>query len=124
MVKLGSIAQKQGNYTQGEKYLSEGLKIARQTGRPRIISVALYEYGNLFLSLNQVEKAEEKFRETLKMIPEGDQELTALAQYGLARVAAARGNKDQARQLGTASVSALDQMGHRKTLEIRFWLDT
>jgi tetratricopeptide (TPR) repeat protein/transcriptional regulator with XRE-family HTH domain len=123
LINLGSIARKQGNYSQADKYLPEGLELARQIGRPRITSVALFEYGNLFLSLNQMEKAEEKFRETLKLTPEGDQELTALAQYGLARVAAGRGNKDQAKKLGTASVLALNEMGHRKAQEIRFWLD-
>jgi len=57
------------------------------------------------------------------MTPEGDQELSVLAQYGLARVAAARGNKDQARQLGTASLLVLNEIGHRKAQEIRHWLD-
>ena len=124
LINLGSIAQKQGNFTHAEKYLPEGLGLARQIGTPRITSNALYEYGNLFLVLNQMEEAEEKFREALDTIPEGDQELIALTQYGLARVAAARGNTYQARKLGTASLVSLNNMGHRKAKEIKFWLDS
>ncbi|MBV9711605.1 MAG: hypothetical protein JO011_11940, partial [Ktedonobacteraceae bacterium] len=52
----------------------------------------------------------------------GDQELFALAQYGLARVAAYRGNTEEARRLGEGSVTVLEAMGHRNAQEIRRWL--
>ena len=68
---------------------------------------ALYEYGNLYLDKQQPEAAELSFREMLTIIPEGDQDLIALAQYGLARSAAAQGNIQEARRLGEASLTAL-----------------
>ena len=124
LINLGSIAQKQGNYTHAKRYLPEGLDLARQIGRPRITSNALYEYGNLLLVLNQMREAEDKFREALDMIPEGDRELMALTQYGLARVAAAEGKTYRARELGTTSLIALNGIGHRKAKEIKSWLDS
>ncbi len=123
LINLGSIAQKQGKYAQAEVYLQEGLTLARQIGRPRITFNALYEYGNLNLSLQQIEAAEEVFREMLTIVPMGDQELLALAHYGLARTAAAQGNLQTAQQYGEASVMALEAMGHRNAKEVRGWLD-
>jgi tetratricopeptide (TPR) repeat protein/transcriptional regulator with XRE-family HTH domain len=123
LINLGSIAQKQGDYAQAEVYLREGLTIARQVGRPRITINALYEYGNLYLNRQQIEATEAIFREMLTAIPAGDQELLALAHYGLARTAAARGNMQEAQHFGEASATALEAIGHRNAKEVRDWLD-
>jgi tetratricopeptide (TPR) repeat protein/transcriptional regulator with XRE-family HTH domain len=124
LINVGLTARKQGHYTQAKEFLQESLTLARQAGRPYIISNALYEYGNLCLYLQQVEAAAESFREMFATIPEGGQDLFALAQYGLARVAAAQGNLQEARKLGEASVTALETMGHRHAQEARGWLDS
>ena len=89
LISMGKLAQKQGNYTQAGIYLLESLKLAQQISRPRMICVCLYEHGNLYLQ-QAIEAAEIAFNEMLTSIPEGDQELFALAQYGLARVALLR----------------------------------
>ncbi len=123
LINLGSIAQKQWNYKQAETYLQEGLTIARHIGRPRITFNALYEYGNLYLNQQQIEATEQIFREMLTTIPVGDQELLALAHYGLARTAAAKGNKQEAQMFGEASVTALEAIGHRNAKEVRDWLN-
>jgi tetratricopeptide (TPR) repeat protein/transcriptional regulator with XRE-family HTH domain len=124
LINIGLTARKRGHYTQAKEFLQESLTLARQTGRPYIISNALYEYGNLCLYLQQVEAAAESFREMFPTIPEGGQDLLALAQYGLARVAAAQGNVQEARKLGIASLTALETMGHRYAQEARGWLDS
>ncbi len=121
---LGLMAQKQGNFTQAEEYFQECLILARQIGRLQIICNALYEYGNLYLNQQQLETAEAIFREMLNILPEGGQDLLALAQYGLARAIAAHGNINEARELGVASVTALEAMGHYKAGEVRGWLDS
>jgi hypothetical protein len=59
----------------------------------------------------------------LIIISEGDQDLLALAQYGLARVAAASGHIDEAQRLGEASVTVLETIGHRQAKEVRDWLN-
>jgi tetratricopeptide (TPR) repeat protein len=104
--------------------LQEGLTLARQLGIPQITADTLYEYGNLYLDKLQQEAAELAFREMLVSVPEGGQELVARAQYGLARVAAAQGNIDEARRLGEASLMTLDVIGNYIASEERRWLNS
>jgi tetratricopeptide (TPR) repeat protein/DNA-binding XRE family transcriptional regulator len=124
LINMGLTLRKQGNYRQAKDYLRESLALARQLGRPDMISHALYESGNLCLNQQQVKKAEASFREMLTTVSEGDQDLLALANYGLARTAAAKGNLFEARKLGEMSVMTLERMGHRRAEEVRNWLDT
>lgn len=124
LVNLGLMIRKQGNHAQAEAYFQESLGLARQLGVPQIISTILYEYGNLYLDQQQVKIAEANFLEVLTTISEGDQDLMALAQYGLARSALAQGNTDDAWKFGEMSVAALEGMGHRDAKEVRGWLDS
>jgi tetratricopeptide (TPR) repeat protein len=113
---------KQGNNRLADEYFQEGLSTARQLGRPQITANVLYEYGNFYLDQQQVEAAEAIFQEILTTIREGDQDLIALAQYGLARVNASKGNIQEARKLGEASVTSLETLGHRNAEQVRDWL--
>ncbi len=124
LANLGLVTRKQENYIQAELYLHEGLALARQIGIPQITANTLYEYGCLYLDKEQPDAAELAFREMLTIIPEGSQDLMALAEYGLARTFAVQGNDLEARKLGEASVSALRMMGHRKADEVKDWLDS
>ncbi len=124
LINLGMTTRKQRDYAQAEVYLHESLALAQYIGNPQIISTALNEFGNLYLDQQQIEKAEASFREMLSTIPEGDQQLLALAQYGLARTAAAQGNIQDARRLGEASIKALETIGHRNAREVRGWLNS
>ena len=124
LVNLGLMIRKQGNHVQAEAYFQESLALARQLGVPQIISTVLYEYGNLYLDRQQLKTAEASFLEVLATISEGDQDLMALAQYGLARSALAQGNTNDAWKFGEMSVTALEGMGHRDAKEVRGWLDS
>jgi len=124
LINLGLMMRKLGNFAEAEVYLQESLSLARQAGRPRITSAALYAYGKLYLDQQQVEAAEMTFREMLTIIREGDQDLHALARYGLASVAGARGDIQAALKLGEDSLSALELIGHRSAKEVREWLDS
>src|SRR5260221_10988602 len=124
LTNLGSMTRKQGNYARAEVYLQESLVLAWQIGWPRMISIVLYEYGFLYLNRQQIEAAEASFREMLTVLPAGDQDLIVLAQYGLAPVSAAQGKIQEARQLGEASVKALEAIGPRHAKEVRHWLDS
>ncbi|MBV9690455.1 MAG: tetratricopeptide repeat protein [Ktedonobacteraceae bacterium] len=124
LINLGLTARKQGNYVQAELYLQESLTLARQIGRPQITSNVLNEYGNLYLCQQKMEAAETSFHEMVNAIPEGSRELMALAQYGLARVAAAQGKFQDARKLGEKSVTTLEKIGHRKAQEVRHWMNS
>ncbi len=121
---LGLTSWKQGNNILAEEYFQEGLSIARQIGRPQITANVLNEYGNFYLHQQRIETAEAIFHEILTTIREGDQDLIALAQYGLARVNAFKGNIQEARKLGEASVASLETLGHRNAEQVRYWLSS
>jgi tetratricopeptide (TPR) repeat protein/DNA-binding XRE family transcriptional regulator len=124
LINLGAITRNLGHFSQAEQHLQEGLALAQEIRRPRITSNALYEYGNLYLNSLQIDRAETIFREMQITLPEGDQELFALKEYGLAQVNAARGNFREARRYGEVSIAALKSIGHRKVLEIDKWMDS
>lgn len=124
LLNLGETAVAQANYTQAALYLQETLKLAQQLHRPQLKARALYEQGNLHLKQQEIKEAEADFRAMLDIIPEGDIELQALAQYSFARLSAAQGDMQKARQLGEESVTAFDTMGHREAKQVRQWLDS
>ncbi len=124
LTNMGKLAVKQDNYGKAGRYLLESLELAQQIGRPRIICVCLYEHGNLYLKQELLDAAEAAFSEMLTDIPTGDRELLAYAQYGLARVAVARGNVQEGRKLGEQSVKALEAIGHRGAREVKNWLSS
>ncbi len=124
LTNMGKLAVKQDNYSRAGTYLLESLDLAQQIGRPRIICVCLYEYGNLYLKQELLDAAEAAFSGMLTDIPEGDRELLALAQYGLARVTIARGNLQEGHRLGELSARALEAIGHRGAREVKNWLSS
>jgi len=124
LVNLGLMIRKQGDYAQAAVCFQESLVLARQLGVPQITSTVLYEYGNLYLDRQQTKIAEANFLEILSTVSEGDQDLQALAQYGLARSAYAYGNTNEALKLGDMSITTLEGMGHRHAKEVRAWLNS
>jgi tetratricopeptide (TPR) repeat protein/transcriptional regulator with XRE-family HTH domain len=124
LVNLGLTARKQGNYAKAEAYLQESLTLTRQIGISQITANGLYEYGNLQLDQQHFEAASATFQDMLDTIPDGNQYLVALAQYGLARATAAQGNIQEAQKLGEISVATLEATRNRKANEVREWLDS
>jgi hypothetical protein len=61
-------------------------------------------------------------RRYLSISARGNQEMVALARYGLARVAAARGDAAAALQLGKESLALFEAMDNRQTEEVKSWL--
>ena len=122
LINIETMARKQGNYAQAELYIEESLQSARQTRRPVVVCAALYEAGGIYLGQNKLDAAEQAFQELLITVPEGGQDLIALANYGRARVLAMRGCMPEARQLGEESYNILKAMGHRDAPEVQQWL--
>ncbi len=120
----GLLARKQKKYLQAEIYLQESLELACTIGRTQIISEALYQYGDLYLDLQKITEAEKCFSEMLTIAPEGSLDQIALAQYGLARIAGNKGNKEKGRQIGLISITTLETMKHHLASEAREWLNT
>lgn len=121
---LGLTSRKQKNFSLSEHYSQESLVLAQQIGIPQITCYILNECGNLYLDQHLPDQAEKNFKEMLANAPEGGQDLIALAQYGLARVASSKGDMETARQLGAVSAATLESMGHRDTSEVKSWLQT
>ncbi len=121
---LSMQAIKNRNYSQAEVYLREGLLLARQLGIPVLVCNTLYNQAEYHLSLQQPQATATVLREMLALIPEGYQELTANAQYGLARIAAMQNNLYEAKQLGQTSLAIFEQIGHYRSNEIRYWIQT
>lgn len=124
ILNLGMTTRKQSKYKQAEIYLQEGLVLAKQIGIAQITAHALYEYGNLYLNQQKIAEAEAMFNEVLITISNRSEDFIALAQYGLARVAAYRNNLEVARELGEKSATKLENMGHRNMQEVKDWLET
>lgn len=119
---LALVTRNQGKYTQAEAYFRESLMLARQISIPQMIAHTLYEYGILFLDSMKIDMAEASFHEILSIISDDNQDLVALAQFGLARVAASRGDMQEAHRLGNASLTILKTIGHRKSDDVKQWL--
>ncbi len=124
MASLGSFASEQGNYAQAKAYLQEALVLARQIANHWNLTAVLHEWGELHLKQQQLDVAETAFRETRDIASEGNVEYIAIADYSLARIAAAQGDTSQARRQGQESLALLESLGHRKASEVRTWLDT
>ncbi len=122
LINIETMARKQGNYAEAEKYIQESVQSARQTNRPVVVCAALYEAGRIYLGQDKLDAAEQAFQELLATVPEGGHDLTALADYGRARVLAMRGYIQEAYVLGEESYNILKAMGHRDAPEVQQWL--
>jgi tetratricopeptide (TPR) repeat protein/transcriptional regulator with XRE-family HTH domain len=124
LANLGSIAVQRGLLQQAEKYLGEALEIARRVGHHWVTASTLLEVGDLRLRQQRQDEAEQAFLEVLRTLPEGSQELHALALYGLARVAEARGDAHEGRRLAEDSLARLESIGNAAAAGVRDWLST
>ena len=121
---LGDLAILQGQYEQAATYLQEALQIARQVGDTWLLSAILLECGDLSLKERQLDDAFAAFEEARTIATKGNQEAVASSLYGLARVAAARGETVAAQRQGQESLSLLEAMGHRMKDAVKTWLQT
>src|SRR5579871_1152500 len=121
---LGTLAFRQKRYEQATHHIKEALQIARQVGDIWLLGAVLVEWGELALEEHRLDDAAAAFDEALGIAAKGSQEMVALARYGLARVAAERGDTTTAREQGKASLDLFESMGNRQTEEVKSWLQT
>src|SRR5262249_12092857 len=124
LLNLGMTARKQGHYNEAKRYLEESLALANQINQAYIICAILCELGDISLSEGSIELAEHYFKKMLEQIPSGDQDLLAFAYYGLARVCASQGDRENARVYGDKSVALFETMGHPQATEVRDWMQS
>ncbi len=121
---LGDMAILQSRNEQAASYLQEALQIARQVGDTWLLGAILLECGDLALKQRQLDDAFAAFEEARTISSKGNQEVVASALYGLARVAAARGETATAQRQGQESLSLFEAMGHRLKDPVKTWLQT
>jgi tetratricopeptide (TPR) repeat protein/transcriptional regulator with XRE-family HTH domain len=124
LATLGTVAMRRERYEQAADYFQEALQLARQVADIWLLGAVLAEYGELALKQQRLDEAFAVFDEALTISAKGNQEVVALARYGLARVAAARGDTAAAHAQGTASLALLESMGNRMTEAVKSWLQT
>ncbi len=115
----GEVARRQGDFASARSYVQQGLEMAQSLPLPQMAALGLFECGQIALHFRQLAEAEQYFQEMRSSIPEGDQELTALADYGFAQLYAARGDIESAQHLVER---AIEKMAMPEAHEVRQWL--
>ena len=123
LTNLGWIAAEQGNYAQGELYYQESITLANEIGNQWLICGTLKFLGDLQVMRKQYEAAEATFHQVLEIAGEGNQRMKGEALFGLADIAASRGNYVEARQQAEASLAIFESIGQGLTNTVRKWLN-
>lgn len=122
LVYLGVMAFRCKHTQQAETYLAEGLAVARSIRQRSILRTALSTLGECSLLQQNSEKATLYFEELLELTSPCSQEYLAKAQFGLARVALARGDVAEAQRLGVLALTLYEQLEHDGRHDIQQWL--
>ena len=125
--QLGQAAGYQGDEGRASDYFEESLRLARQAQAIGTLSEALARWGDVLLYFQRLEEAAAAYQEVLSLEASAELEpqMTARARYGLARVAAQRGELSLARQLGQESLAAYEALGHHQAAaEVNQWMHT
>jgi tetratricopeptide (TPR) repeat protein len=120
---LGELKAAQAHYVTAESYLAEALQLARDIGHRWLTARLLDQWGELHLQQQRLAQAQATFQELYELARTiQSQDMIAGALYGLARVAAAHGNRPRARQLAGESLDHYVATGHFKVNEVQEWL--
>ncbi len=122
---LGVVAMRQGQMEMAGAHLRQALALAEQHQLTWFTASVRIEMGEWHLACDAVDQAAETFAKA-RAIGEtkGYRDLAALATYGLAQAAAARGDVTMAGALGSASLAALRALSHYRADEVANWLAT
>lgn len=120
---LARLARRQEMIEQAEIYVQDGLAVAQTLGHRPLIAGFLLERGALSVSRNRVEAAADVLGEALQLAEAVDSaQLRAEALYGLAHVAAAAGNLEEAVRQGNDSLRLMEEMRLSMRNEVATWL--
>ncbi|MGH2508419.1 MAG: hypothetical protein ACRDHZ_13620, partial [Ktedonobacteraceae bacterium] len=121
---LAQIEQARGHYIEAAAYLDRALPVLRIYGASEDQAIALLTQGEIEIERGNIDAAETAFQELFRVGPADFLAPIALGSYGLARVAAARYQRREARRLGAKSLQMLEALKHVRTPEVRAWMET
>ncbi len=123
LTNLGWITAEQGNYAQAEEYYQEGIALATEIGNQWLICGTLKFLGDLQLMQKHYDVAEETFHRVLTIAGHGNQRMKGEALFGLADIAASRGDYKKARELASSSLAILESIGQGMANAVKEWLE-
>ncbi|MBX3055857.1 MAG: tetratricopeptide repeat protein [Anaerolineae bacterium] len=120
---LGQAAMLRGQFRQANVHHQESLALARELGFREDLGMILNQTGDCYLAQDAYWEAATCYTEAMEIAQEGNfARVQALALFGQAQVAAARGNVAEAQRLGQESRQLLQAAGHKKANEVWWWL--
>lgn len=120
---LGYVAMLRGQFRSANTHYREALTLARKSGFPEDLGMILNQAGDCYLLQDAYQEAVVCYTEALEIANIGNfNRVGPLSEFGLAKVAAARGNVAEARRLGQQSREQLAAIGHQKANEVWWWL--
>jgi tetratricopeptide (TPR) repeat protein len=124
LMGLGATIGGQGDYSRANSYLHESVELARRHGSAWEITAALTVWGLLHLKYQQLNAATAAFDKVLthENSMKQDPQFIAVAQYGLAQVAAQRGDVREARRLGKECLAKFEAIQHYWAAKVKDWL--
>jgi len=122
LIGMTQLSQKRGNNEEIQANISEALSLARQAADYRLACVCLDELGKWQLKRQQVDSAAASYQEMLQVATKLDTIVQSRAQFGLAQVAAAQDNLEEAFRQAQLSLKALEATGHLEAQNVKQWL--
>ena len=106
---------------QAASLLEQAFPLVRATSSAEERATTIATWGEVLLRRRHFEEAEVVFQEALQIAPREHKPLAALAQYGLARAAAGRGDVSKALRQGEQALQMFTSLRHTRTLEVQSW---
>ncbi len=121
---LGFIAGERGQPQLAESHFEKALLLAHSYHDTWYLSQVLADWGEFCLTQEQWAQAGEAFEELLAISRQsGFLALTAVAHFGLSRVALAQGDSAKAKLSGKESQTIFAQIGHHKSKRVQTWVE-
>lgn len=118
--ELSSLAYERKRYKDARKYLRQAMEIAVKLNDREEQAVYSANLGSLALVENKLDEAFDCFNQGLTLAREcGLIELSGGAQYGLARVLKAQGQKDLALRMANEALAIYERLRHAEVNDVR-----
>lgn len=124
LMALGATIGGQGDYSQANNHLHESVELGRRHGPAWEIAAIFTVWGLLHLKYRRLDAATTAFEQVLthENTTKWDPQFIAMAQYGLAQVAALRGDVESSRRLGKECLAGFETIEHHWAKKVKGWL--